>query len=433
MVSAGVKQRAKQYRHEFLTASPFPHVVIDGFFEDSAAEQLVADFPPFDPANALNEFGEVGRKATIADIRKISAFYAQTYDYIASPEFLGLVSEITGIPDLVHDEQMFGGGTHENLEGQELDPHVDFNYIDARKLHRRLNVLVYLNREWQESWGGCLEIHSNPRRPKEDQIKIIPPALNRCVIFETSERSWHGFERIRLPADKKNVSRKLLSIYLYTRERPAEEVVPSHGTFYVQRPLPKHIVSGCTLTDEDIQEIHTLLDRRDGWIEYYQKKELESGQILEQVTKYLQEVLNCVRLPVTGFALQEGVVTGAWPDMWLGSPFEVSLRLQEPAESLMIRGEVPANFAQGMDVEIKVGAAASRHHISSGSFVLEIPARGGVDELLKLEIRADTLYCPADAGENADPRKLLLRLKELQVRPLRKSGVRSLLGSVLKV
>jgi hypothetical protein len=139
MINGAVLRQASWYRSEFQPARPFPHVVIDDFFDAERAEQLLAEFPPFDPAHAGNEFGGVGRKATIADIRKISPFYAAVYDdYIASREFLNFVAEATGIPDLIHDELMFGGGTHENLEGQDLDPHVDFNFIEDRQLHRRL-------------------------------------------------------------------------------------------------------------------------------------------------------------------------------------------------------------------------------------------------------------------------------------------------------
>jgi hypothetical protein len=290
MISSAVRQQASRYRNEFRSAKPFPHLVIDNFFEADKADQLLADFPPFDPENAKNEFGQVGRKATIPDIRKISPFYAAVYDYIASQEFLDFVAEATGIPDLVHDEQMFGGGTHENLEGQELDPHVDFNFIEDRKLHRRLNLLLYLNKEWEVTWGGCLEIHSNPRKPKENQVQVISPMFNRAVIFETSEHSWHGFERIRLPEGKKHLSRKMLSIYLYTRERPAEEIAPPHATFYVQRPMPARLTPGYTLTREDVSQLEELLTRRDHWIEFYHRKELTDSKRIQDLTAYVQHL-----------------------------------------------------------------------------------------------------------------------------------------------
>lgn len=286
MISTECRRQAAVYRDRFATARPFPHVVIDGFFDVEVAERLLADFPAFERRNAVNEFGEVGRKATVPAIARISPAYAGVFDFLASGEFLGFVSELTGIPDLVHDAEMFGGGTHENLEGQELDPHVDFNFLRDLGLHRRLNLLLYLNKEWDDEWGGSLELHSNPRRPEENQVRVITPLFNRGVIFETSERSWHGFRRIRLPEGRKHLSRKLLSVYLYTRERPADQRVPPHGTFYVQRPLPAQLVPGRSLSAEDIGEVEALLTRRDEWIEFYQRKELEDSRTIEERSRW---------------------------------------------------------------------------------------------------------------------------------------------------
>ena len=149
----------------------------------------------------------------------------------------------------------------ENRHGQALDPHVDFNYDPATKLHRKLNLLVYLNKEWREAWGGSIELHSDPRRPDGNRITSFTPAFNRAVIFETNERSWHGFPRIILPEDKRHLSRKSLSIYLYTRTRPAHEIVPEHGTFYVQRPLPSRYHPGLELNSKRYRRDHELAGR----------------------------------------------------------------------------------------------------------------------------------------------------------------------------
>src|SRR5690606_11797124 len=121
--------------------------------------------------------------------------------YLNSPGFLKAMSAITGIPDLLPDPAMYGGGTHENVEGQELDVHVDYNYINNGQLHRRLNLLVYFNKEWQKEWGGNIELHSNPRSPDDDEVSSYEPLYNRALIFETNEHSWHGFEKIVLPPD----------------------------------------------------------------------------------------------------------------------------------------------------------------------------------------------------------------------------------------
>src|SRR5262249_47262228 len=166
----------------------------------------------FDKKKALNELGHVGGKAVVENVRDVSPFYTKFYDFINSKPFLEQMATLTGIPDLIADETLFGGGTHENLETQYLDAHLDFNIDERRMLHRRLNLLIYLNEEWEEAWGGSIELHSNPRIPETNETVGFVPLFNRAVIFETSEFSWHGFPVIRLPEDKKDLSRKSFSI-----------------------------------------------------------------------------------------------------------------------------------------------------------------------------------------------------------------------------
>jgi Rps23 Pro-64 3,4-dihydroxylase Tpa1-like proline 4-hydroxylase len=287
VVDARVRPSVDLHRRAFLEAQPFKHVMIDDFLDSQFAEALLRDFPQFDPDRAKNEFGEIGGKAVNEKLHTISPTYAALYRYLQTDDFLHLISEITAIPKLRADPNMFGGGTHENLHGQELDPHIDFNYDPPTKLHRRLNLLIYLNEGWRPEWGGEIELHSNPRRPAENQVKAFSPIFNRALLFETNEHSWHGFPKITLPPDDRHRSRKSISVYLYTSNRPDDECVPEHGTFYVQRPLPAHIRPGYTLTPEDIIAINELLARRDGWIEHYQTTELRvsahSGELQARI------------------------------------------------------------------------------------------------------------------------------------------------------
>jgi hypothetical protein len=213
--------------------------------------------------------------------------YADFDRLLQSPEFLHLIGQITGIPNLLYDPAYIGGGTHENLDGQDLDPHVDFNYHPQFKWHRRLNLILFLNGEWDESWGGALELHLDPSLPaEENRIKTVVPQANRCVIFETTESSWHGFRRINLPEGKKHLSRRSVAVYFYTHERPAEQTAASHATIYVQRPLSERIRAGHTLTGHDIEEIQTLLARRDKQIKFLYDREKEFHASIERSISY---------------------------------------------------------------------------------------------------------------------------------------------------
>lgn len=261
-VSHHVSDDASRLAAAFAVARPFRHVVIDGFLEHGFAEKLLHDFPPFDPRYARNESGEIGAKAVVERIRGIGPAYAVLDDLVKSHGFLDLVGRITAIPDLQYDPWYFGGGTHENREGQDLDPHIDFNRHPVDGSHRRLNLIVYLNPEWDDAWGGSLEIHRDPRAP-DNEVKRVTPLFNRCVIFETNEVSWHGFSRIALPQDKRHVSRRSIALYFYTRDRPAAEAADPHSTVYIDRPLPERFVEGRTLDAADMAELRALLARRD--------------------------------------------------------------------------------------------------------------------------------------------------------------------------
>jgi 2OG-Fe(II) oxygenase superfamily len=279
VLDPSVGASADQLRERFASARPFRHVVVDRFLEPAFCQSLVAQFPTFESGQSANERGERGRKAVHPELSKLGGDYRRFDRLMSDANFLSLIARITSISDLLYDPDYIGGGTHENLDGQELDTHVDFNYHPARRLHRRLNLIVFLNPEWNESWGGCLELLPDPWSPGES----IVPLANRAVIFETTESSWHGFRRIRLPEGKP--SRRSIAVYFYTKFRPPSESAASHGTVYYQRPLGDPIQPGRTLTDEDVLEIQTLIARRDKQIEFLYHRELEFSEAIESITR----------------------------------------------------------------------------------------------------------------------------------------------------
>lgn len=262
LIDSRVRAQTPEIAARFARRQPFRHVVIDDFLAAPFANRLLAEFPPFERGNARNEAGELGSKSTVERIRELGSSYSELDDLIQLPAFLELVGKLTGIDDLLYDPWYFGGGTHENRAGQDLDPHVDFNRHPIENWHRRLNLIVYLNPEWEDAWGGSLELHVDPRSP-DNRIELITPLFNRCVIFETTETSWHGFSRIAPPPDRMNETRRSIALYFYTRERPAEELADTHSTIYVDRPLPDHFKPGTALTEANIEELRILLARRD--------------------------------------------------------------------------------------------------------------------------------------------------------------------------
>lgn len=265
ILDARVLDAAADYRADFTSAAPFPHVVIENFLDAAFADELLASFPAFERGNSVGDDGTPGGKSTLDRIRGIGPAYQRLDDAIKSPEFLQAIGALTGIEGLIYDPWYLGGGTHENRNGMALDPHVDFNFHPSERWHRRLNLIVYLNPEWQQEWGGCLELFRDPHADARP-ARSVAPVFNRCVIFETSERSWHAFDPIRLPPDRTELTRRSIALYFYTRDRPAEETAPRHTTYYVNRQLPAHIDEGRTLSRADVAEIRQLLELRDSHI-----------------------------------------------------------------------------------------------------------------------------------------------------------------------
>lgn len=248
-----VLERTEELRDRFLGARPFRYLVIDDFLVGTVVDSMVREFPHPQQKDMINEYGDPSLKHTVTNVRGIGGVYLEIDDMVASTEFGALLEKITGIRDLIYDPSYYGGGTHNNLSGQGMDPHVDFNLLDIPQLgtfHRRINAILYLNNDWREEYGGNLDLHSNPWEPTTDKIIRVVPIKNRLVIFETNEVSWHGFLPVKSGIPH-GVSRKSFAIYMYTKERPKEEVRPRHGTFYVPR-IPIEILKEGDLVTRDV-------------------------------------------------------------------------------------------------------------------------------------------------------------------------------------
>ncbi|HEX5455294.1 MAG TPA: 2OG-Fe(II) oxygenase [Stellaceae bacterium] len=414
MISKDIVAKASVYRESFQSAQPFKHACIDDFFTAETAESSLRDFPRFDREFAKNEFGEYGGKAVVSCMQEISPFYSKLYGYLMSRQFLDAMSEITGIEDLHGDPTLYGGGTHENINGQELDVHVDFNFQIEGGFHRRANLLLYLNKEWDPAWGGAIELHSNPRRPDEDRFEQFNVTFNRAVIFETNEYSWHGFRKIRLPQDRLHISRKCLSIYLYTRDRPAHEIAGPHGTFYVPWPFLKEYEPGRVLSETDLQELRTGYARRDRQIEMYQRLEERLGREIEATRRYIGELVAAIRAPVLGYATQAGKTTGLFHDGWAARETSLRLHAERPITGITIKGFIPEQFSKlNRSFEIVIGDRRFDFTLSTnGIFELECVLDVARNEEFDLILRCDSSYRADGSG---DQRDLAYRLNAIEL------------------
>src|SRR5262249_47407606 len=157
---------------------------------------------------------------------------------------------LTGISGLVADGELEGGGLHQITRGGYLKVHADFNYHPGTGFHRRLNLLLYLNRGWDEGWDGNLELWD---RGMARCVKSVTPVLNRCVIFSTTDSANHGHPRpLSCPGE---TTRKSIALYYYTLTRPAEELSGSHSTLYKRRPSDSVFAQACAFATHLVTDI----------------------------------------------------------------------------------------------------------------------------------------------------------------------------------
>ena len=409
VVDPRVLRSADLLRERFTAAQPFPHVVIEQFFVPRYARELVDQFPPHCGEGKVNEFGAPGIKTVYSDLTQLEPAYRKAHDFFGGSAFLDWLSAVTGIPGLLYDPQNFGGGTHENLEGRDLRPHVDFNFHPVTKLHRRVNLIVYLNEGWQREWGGNITLHSDPRSTS-DETTSYAPELNRCIIFETSERSWHSFDLIRLPAGQKHRSRKSLSLYFYSNERPEDQIHSEHTTFFVPRALPERFKAGYTLTSEDAEELDQLMDQRDRLVALYQReqgaRQTDTAQAAQ--LRVLVAQLRAKRhIPMMGYVRSEGDASGMYDDGWSGEQLQFTLHADRPVRAIWVRAIVPQGIPGGTHLAVSAnGIEFASRQVTPGRVDVAGEARLDSGSRTVLRIRISATANHKNLGLSGDERNL---------------------------
>lgn len=220
------KYNNEMLAREFSEASPFKHIVIDNFLEKEMADQLLHDLDhdnqdKWDKRN--HDKIQIKWRSDWKNDDDIPEKTLSIIQYLNGGTFLRWLSEITGIEGIIPDPYLTGGGFNKINKGGTLAVHADGNWHDLMGVHRRLNVIIYLNKEWDDDWGGQLELWSKTDDNKpEECVKKVSPFFNRMIIFQTDDFSFHGHPTpLKCPENK---SRKSLILYYYTNTRPAHEV-----------------------------------------------------------------------------------------------------------------------------------------------------------------------------------------------------------------
>lgn len=214
-------------------APPFPHFCIDDFLEEEFANQVYKAFPSYQDAKLMGkEFSAVNekKKIQITDYKKFPEPILQLRNLLASREFISKLEKITGISGLLSDPDLLGGGIHETNSGGRLDVHVDFNFIPEKQWYRRVNLLIYFNKDWKSEYGGYLDIWD---KDVKQCYGSFAPIFNRACGFVTSEISFHGVTPVTCPNGE---MRKSFAVYYYTDTAPDGWTGVVHSTVFKPRP-----------------------------------------------------------------------------------------------------------------------------------------------------------------------------------------------------
>lgn len=221
----------KYIKTQYATAYPFPHTVIDNFMNDQFLNRAVNQLEYVD-------WGYDDGDGDDLDSHQVKKLYSphkvgmwdnmpehvtNLLNFLNSKEVLNYLEELTGIPDLIADPELYGGGVHRILSGGKLSVHADYNFHPLTKLHRRVNLLLYLNKDWKEEWGGDLQLWN---KDMSMCVKKILPIFNRAVIFNITSDAYHGHPGpLKSP---EGIDRLSFALYYFTKERPIEEITDPH-------------------------------------------------------------------------------------------------------------------------------------------------------------------------------------------------------------
>jgi Rps23 Pro-64 3,4-dihydroxylase Tpa1-like proline 4-hydroxylase len=217
-------------RAVYTNAKPYPHIILDDFFDPEIVDGILEEFPKpdairwqrFDNANEIKLASAAD--ASFGPLTRLFLYH------LNSVTFLEFLSRVTGIDNLISDPHFEGGGLHQIVRGGKLGVHADFNKHRVYGLDRRLNLLLYLNKNWREEYGGHLQLWDQYMTRCE--VKVAP-LFNRVMIFSTTDFTFHGHpDPLQCP---EGIARKSLALYYFTNGRPTEEVSGEHSTIFRAR------------------------------------------------------------------------------------------------------------------------------------------------------------------------------------------------------
>jgi hypothetical protein len=221
---------AEENSERFRTAEPFPHIVFDDFLPEWVLDRVLEEFP--DPGDVpWKEFKQATSRKLASEGDSFFGDYTRhLLGQLNTATFLQFLERLTGIDGLIADPYFFGGGLHQIEPGGFLKVHVDFSRHETLRVARRLNAIIYLNKDWEPSYGGALEFWDSEMT---SAVESVLPVFNRCVIFATQGANHGHPEPLACPPDR---TRRSLALFYYRNDQGYDEALEDHDSRYRERP-----------------------------------------------------------------------------------------------------------------------------------------------------------------------------------------------------
>jgi hypothetical protein len=251
---------------QYAANSPLPHVFLGDFLDADVAGAIAQEFPRTHTDTWIQYKHHNENKLGMAKRELFPPRLGSVTDELNSPRFVAWLSQLTGIPNLIADPTLEGGGMHQSARGGFLNLHTDFSHHHYQKnWRRRLNLILYLNDAWQPAWGGAIEFWDSGMK---QCFSKYPPRLNHAVIFNTDDRCFHGFpEPLSCPEKE---TRKSLALYYYTVEQDSKAAPRS--TNYRARPTDSMAESAMIWLDKQAVDLYSRAKARFGFSDQWASK-----------------------------------------------------------------------------------------------------------------------------------------------------------------
>lgn len=211
----------KNLKRQYKNNKPFPHITLNNFFKHDVISDVANNFPDLREKNSGKKDNINEKKFFLTNMDLYPKNIKDLVLFLNSQLFLNFLNKITDVEEpLLADEKLYGGGLHQSYRGGYLKIHSDYYKHPSSKLDRRLNLLIYLNKDWKDSYGGALELWNKDMSRCE---KKIFPTINNICIFSTNSKSYHGFgDPITCP---EGYVRNSIAIYYYTAGRSDDDSI----------------------------------------------------------------------------------------------------------------------------------------------------------------------------------------------------------------